>query len=114
MPMPPITPLRDMDSRAWSTATWAMPFMVQLVLGAMFLVLWLFGKAPPFTTHSAYAGERAWFLSGAAATAIASVLISGLLFTSRSSRIRGAALSIVGAGTVVLVGAIVFAFCALR
>lgn len=67
--MSTITRLRSLDSRAWTAATWTAPFTVQLVLGAMFIVLWLLGKMPPFTrydveTHSSYVGERAWLLVG--------------------------------------------------
>ncbi|PIJ31041.1 hypothetical protein BMW24_021610 [Mycobacterium heckeshornense] len=112
--MPSINSLRDLDSRVWSTATWALPFVVQLVLGAMFIVLWLLGKVPPFTTHSAYEGERAWFISGAAVTMVASAVVSGLLLTSRSPCVRGVALSAVGSGTIVLIGSIVYAIWELR
>lgn len=114
-----IARLRDLDSRAWSAATWAAPFTVQVVLGAMFIVLWLIGKTPPFTsynveTHSTAIGERAWLLTGAAITALVSVLVSGLFLSSRSSRARVAGLSIAGSAAVVLVGAIVYAFWFLR
>lgn len=111
--------LRDLDFRAWTAATWAAPFTVQLVLGAMFIVLWLLGKAPPFTsynveTHSTSVGERAWLLTGATVTALVSALVSGLLLSSQSSRARVAALSTAGSAAVVLVGAIVYAFWFLR
>jgi len=36
--MSTIARLRDLDSRAWTAATWAAPFTIQLVLGVMFLV----------------------------------------------------------------------------
>lgn len=112
---PPTSQLRDMDSRAWSTATLASPFMVQLVLGAMLIILWLLGKAPPFMTHSGtYSGERAWFLTAAAVSTLLWVPVSGLLFRSGSSRVRGVALSVVGSASIVLIGSVVFAFWALR
>lgn len=95
--MSTITRLRSLDSRAWTTATWSAPFTVQIELGAMFIVLWLLGKTPPFTrydieTHSTYVGGRAWLLAGAAVTALGSAPVSGLLLRSQSSRIRAVAL----------------------
>jgi hypothetical protein len=117
--MPSAAWLRDLDSRVWATATWATPFSVQLVLGAMFIALWLLGKVPPFTTynvvtHSTYVGERAWLLTGAVITALVSIPVSGLLLRSHSSRTRGVALSIVSSTAIVFIGAIIFAFWLLR
>lgn len=111
--------LRSMDSRAWTAATWAAPFTFQLVLGAMFIVLWLLGKMPPFTrydveTHSSHVSERVWLLVGAALTALLAVPVSGVLLRSQSSRVRATALSIAGSAAVVLVGAIIYAFWLLR
>jgi hypothetical protein len=112
--MPPITRLRDLDTLAWSTATWTTPLIVQLVLGAMFIALWLLGKAAPFMTHGSYSGERALLLTAAAVTALVSVAISGSLIMSRSSRVHGAAMSIAGSAAIVLIGSIGFAFWILR
>ncbi len=103
-----------MDSRAWSTATWAVPFVVQLVLGTMFIALWLLGKVPPFVTHSAYGGERIWFLAAAAVAVLVSVAVGGWLLTSRSLRVLGVAVSVAGSAVVVLVGTVVFGFWTLR
>jgi hypothetical protein len=111
---PTIARLRDLDSRAWSTATWAAPFIIQLVLAAMIIVLCLSGKVPPYVTNSSYSGGPAWFLAIAAVTTLVSVPISGLLLRSRSSRVRGMALSVMGSAAIVLIGAIAYAFCVIR
>ncbi|MGH3967956.1 MAG: hypothetical protein ACRDTV_07555 [Mycobacterium sp.] len=103
--MPLIAQLRDLDSRAWCTATWGAPFTVEIVVGAMVIVLWLLGKTQRFFPH-----DRAWFLTGTVITALASALTSGLLLTSASSRVRGIALSVAGSAVVVLVGGILLAF----
>jgi hypothetical protein len=112
--MSTIAHLRDLDSSVWSTATWAAPFIVQLVLGATIIALCLSGKVPPYLTNSSYSGGPVWFLTVPAVTALVSVPISGLLLRSRSSRVRGIALSIAGSAAIVLIGAIVFAFCVIR
>jgi hypothetical protein len=112
--MPTIARLRDLDSRAWSTATWAVPFMFQLVSGTMFIALWLLGKAPYFMTHNAETGGRAWLLTAAAVTALIWVPVSGLLLMSRSSRVRGIGMGVAGSVAIVLIGTIVFAFWILR
>jgi hypothetical protein len=80
----------------------------------MLIALWLLGKAPFFIPHSADAGERAWFLTATAVTALILVPISGLLLRSRSSRTRGVAVSVAGSVAIVLIGTIAFAFWVLR
>jgi hypothetical protein len=112
--MSPIARLRGLDARAWSTATWAVPFMFQLVLGAMFIALWLLGKMPYFMAHNADTGGRAWLLTAAALAALIWVPVSGLLLGLRSSRLRGVGLSVVGSIAIVFIGTIIFAFWILR
>jgi hypothetical protein len=114
MLIPLINQLRDPDSRFWPTATWAVPFMFQLVLGAMLLALWLLGKVPYFTAHNADTGGRAWLLTAASVAALIWVPVSGLLIRSRSSRIRGIGMSVAGSVVIVLIGTVVFAFWILR
>jgi hypothetical protein len=104
--MPSIAQLRDLDSHTWRTATWSAPFTVELVVGAMVIVLWLLGKTEYF-----FAPDRAWFLTGTVITAVVSALTSGLLLTSSSSRVRGLGLSVAGSTAVVLAGGIIVAFC---
>lgn len=114
MLMPLITRLPDLDSRFWLTATWAAPFMFQLVLGAMLIALWLLGKVPYFMAHSADAGGRARFLTAAAVAALIWVPVSGLLLISRSPRVRGIGMGATGSVVIVLIGTIIIAFWVLR
>ncbi len=73
------------------------------------VVLWLVGKSPAFAVH-----ERTWLLTGAMGTAIASLAISCALLASRSSHLRGAALSIAGSSVIVLAGCVAYGFLVLR
>ena len=66
--------LRDFDARAWRTATVSAPFVVQGVLGLLFVNIWLLGKWP-FPTHSAYGGECTLALTATVTTAVESLLI---------------------------------------
>ncbi len=112
--MTSIVRLRELDSRAWSTATWAAPLAVQLVLGAMVIALVLLGKVPAYLTTSDRTGGPAWFLGIATATVLTSALVGGLLFRSRSPRVQGIALSIAGSAAVALIGVITFALWVIR
>lgn len=96
--------LRDLDERAWRTATWASPFTVQLVVGVIVGVSWLVGK---FAWSPHGFGQYA---IGAAVTFLPLAAISGVLFTRRSFRAQGMAISIVGSFVVALVGATVYGF----
>lgn len=107
--MPPIAGLRDMDDRAWSTATWTAPIIAPLVLGTMFILLWLLGKLPVFPVH-----ECAWFIAGAVVTPLISTPVSIAMLTSSSSRIRGLALSIIGSSVVVVIGGVIAGFLVFR
>jgi hypothetical protein len=106
--MPSIARLRGLDDHAWRTATWSGPFVAPVLLGAMIAVLWLLGKLPVFEVH-----ERPWFLTGVVATTIVSLAIGLGLLASRSSPLRGVALSIVGSSVIVLIGSFVY-FLGLR
>jgi hypothetical protein len=105
--------VRDLDARAWRTATWSAPFVVQAVVGVLLIVMWLLAKWP-FATHDPYRGERAWMLTATVITTLASLAISGVLMRSGSSRRRGLSLGVAGAAAVVLIGGIVFAYLILR
>lgn len=96
--------LSDLDSRAWSTATWASPFTTQLVLAGLIAISWLFGKAP--TALHGFAS----FLAGAATTFLLCLVATVLLFSSSSSRARGIGISILGSFVIVLIGGIVYGF----
>jgi hypothetical protein len=113
MPMPSGATLREFDARAWSTATWSAPFVVQLVVGVLLVVMGLLGKWP-FATHGAHAGARPWLLTATVIATLVSLVISGVLLGSQSSRRRGLGLSVAGSSAVVLVGGVLFAFWALR
>jgi hypothetical protein len=107
--MPTIARLRDLDDHAWTTATWSAPFIGPVVLGGMFVLLWLLGKLPALAIH-----ERAWFITGAVATVIVSAPVVGAMSRSRSSRVRGLALSLAGSSVIVLVGGTIASFLIFR
>lgn len=101
------------DARAWRTATWSAPFVVQLILAMLLVAMWLLGKWP-FDTHSAYAGERAWMLTSTVLTTLVSLLIGATFLRSTSRRNRGLGISIVSCSAVVLAGGTAFAYLVLR
>lgn len=101
------------DARAWRTATWSAPFVVQLILGVLLVAMWLLGKWP-FDTHSAYAGERAWMLAATVITAVVSLLVGVALLKSGSPRNRGLGISVMSCSAVVLAGGTLFANLVLR
>lgn len=100
---------RDLDEDVWRTATWSAPFVVQLVVGVQFAVMWLLAKSV-FPTRGVYEGERAWLVIAAVITTLLSLGIAALLWRSPSSRRRGLGLSTAGASATALLGSIVFAF----
>ncbi len=110
MQMPSVARMRDLDSRSWSTATWTIPFTTQLVLGVAGIIFWSLGKATYFNDSH----ERCWFLTAAIATALVSLPTGFACLASRSSRIRGVAVSIMGASVVVFSGIVIYAFWILR
>lgn len=112
MPMPSLARMRDLDARAWSTATWSAPFIVQLVLAALVIMMWLLTKWP-FTTDRAYPGE-ACTLTATVITTLVSLAISGVLLTSPSSRRRGLSLSIAGSSAAVFIGGVIWALWVYR
>lgn len=97
----------------WRTATWSAPFVVQPILAALLIVMWLLGKRP-FHSHSAYAGERAWMMTSTAVTTLTALLLSATLLRSPSPRNRGLGLSIAACSVVVLAGGTIFAYLVLR
>lgn len=109
MHMPPVDRMRR-DEQAWRTATWAVPFIVQIVVALNFMILWLLGKASCFANEH----ERAWFLTGTAITVLVTSPIAGFLLRSHSSRVRGVALAIGASSAIMAIGAIVYGFWILR
>jgi hypothetical protein len=103
-----ISRARDVDARAWSAATWATPFVTQLLLALVVATSWMVGKV--FVgAHGALL-----FLSAAAVVLIVSAATCGALLRSASPRARGVALSVAGSYVVVFLGGIVYGFWVLR
>jgi hypothetical protein len=94
-----------LDSRTWSAATWAAPFTVQLLVGALAVVMLLLAKAGCFPTS-----DRAWFLTATVITAVIAALTSGALVRSSSWRVRGLGLSLGGSAAVILAGGTLVGF----
>lgn len=111
--MPSFTRVTALDARAWRTATWSAPFVIQLILATLLVAMWLLGKWP-FETHSAYAGERAWMLTSTVITTLAALLIGVAFLRSPSPRNRGLGVSIASCSVVVLAGGTIFAYLFLR
>ena len=61
-PMPSVARIRHLDTQAWRTATWSAPFVVQLVVAALLILMWLLGKWT-FAQHSTFEAERALLLT---------------------------------------------------
>ncbi|MEB4209207.1 hypothetical protein [Mycobacterium sp. 94-17] len=101
----------NLDERAWRTATWSAPFVVQIVLGLLLITMWLLGKA--FTTESG-SSERTWMLTATAITTLVSLTFGAELMQSPSPRNRGLGLSVAASSAVVLAGAGIFAYLNLR
>jgi hypothetical protein len=110
--MPPFPRVRDLDSRAWRTATLSAPFVVQIVLGLLLTTMWALGKGP-FTTAGGHS-ERGWMLTSTTIATLVSLALAAALLRSPSPRIRGLALSSAGSSAIVLIGGIVYAYLVLR
>jgi hypothetical protein len=94
--------VRDLSSTAWASATWATPFVTQILLAMVIACSWLLGKV----FVGAHGGLL--FLFGAAAVLIPSGLAAIALRRSASPRANGLALSIAGSYSVVLVGGLLY------
>lgn len=113
MSEPVPTLVRGFDDRAWRTATWSAPLLVQAVLAMQLLFMWALGKWP-FATHSAHEGESAWMLTAAVCTMATSSVLVAVLAKSPNPRRRALALSLGCCSATVFFGAIVFASVLLR
>ncbi|BBY17725.1 hypothetical protein MLIT_33170 [Mycolicibacterium litorale] len=100
--MTALTRLNNLDSRAWSTATWSAPFVTQLVLALVIVTSWLLGKWHPGTNGAIL------FLISAAVVFVLGAVLCAALTRSASARARGLALSLAGSFAVVLVGGLVY------
>lgn len=110
--MPSFPRVRDLDNRAWRTATLSVPFVVQIVLGLLLLAMWLLGKGL-YTTEGGHS-ERGWMLAAAVVTTLVSLALAAALLRSPSPRNRGLALSIAASSAVVLIGGTLYAYLVLR
>ena len=104
MRMPSLAWVRDLDGRAWRTATWSAPLLVQAVLGVLFLAMWALGQWP-FATHNTYERERAWMLAATGCTMLTSLVFCAALMKSSAPRHRALALSLACTSVAVLIGA---------
>jgi hypothetical protein len=104
--MPSFAQLRDLDSRAWSTATWTIPFITQLDLAAVIVIAWLLGKR----IHEGFA----LFLISVTVTTLMSVVAVGFLLRSPSPRAHGVAISIIGTSLIVAAGGLLYGTWILR
>jgi len=95
--------LHDLDSRAWSAATWSAPLMTQLVLALIIATSWLLGTSFP-------GSGAVLFVVSAAAVFVLCAVVTVVLIRSPSSRARGIALSVAGSFAVVVVGGVVYGF----
>lgn len=109
--MPSFLRGRELDARAWRTATLSAPFVVQIVLGLLLATMWLLGKGP-FTTSSGHS-ERGWMLTSVAITTAVSLTVAAVLLPSLSPSKRGLSLSVAASSAVVLIGGIVYAYLVL-
>ncbi|MGB8404695.1 MAG: hypothetical protein WCE30_11605 [Mycobacterium sp.] len=96
------TPLREIDARCWSAATWAVPFVIQVELAAVVVVAWLAGKR----IHDGFVQ----FLIGIAVTVLVAVVTVSVLRRSPSLRAQGIAIGIVGTVATVFVSGLLYGF----
>lgn len=104
--------VRDLDARAWRTATLSAPFIVQIVLGLLLATMWALGKGV-FTTESGH-GERGLVLTAVVITTLVCLALAAALLRSSAPRNRALALSIAGSSAAVVIGGIVYAYLVLR
>jgi hypothetical protein len=97
--------LQNSTDRSWAAATWSAPFTMELVTGALALVLWALRR-----TDLLAGSARAWFLTGVLITALLSALLSWMLCRSSSGQIRGVGLSVAGSAAILVPVGIVVAF----
>jgi hypothetical protein len=95
---------RNVDARVWSTATWAAPFTIQVVLGVAIAISWLLGK------NVSNLHGFAQYATGMVATLLLSAAVSAPLFMSRSPRAQGVAISIAGSFAISVIGGVLYGF----
>lgn len=98
------TELERRATKAWSTATWSAPVVVQLILALVIVISWRLGKALT-GIHG-----PVQFLLAAAIVALLSAAVSVPLLRSGSPRARGLGLSIAASYAVVFFAIVVFGY----
>jgi hypothetical protein len=96
--------LRNFDDDVWRIATWAAPFIIQVVLGVAIAISWLLGK------YISNLHGFAQYASGTVTTLLLSAAVSAPLFMSNSPRAQGVAISIVGSLVVSVIGGVLYGF----
>lgn len=100
---------RHWDERVWSVATRSAPLIIQLVLGVLFLAMWLLGKSA-FVPQDTIENLRVTLLVATAIAFGVALAIGGVLVSRESSTARGIGLGVAVSGIVVLVGGVGYAF----
>ena len=93
---------RDVAPRAWAVATWAVPFVTQILLAVAIAASWLLGKV------FVGAPGAMLFLASAAVVLVVSAATAAVFLRSASPRAQGLALGIAGSYAVVLIGGLLY------
>lgn len=91
-------PVAAPRSSLWSTATWSVSLLTQVILGLIVAIARLLGAWWPGVKGSLL------FAFAAAVTLVLTAVLSALLIRSPSERYQGTALGIMGSYAIVLVG----------
>ena len=100
---------RRLDQRVWTVATWSIPFVVQLVTGAVLIAMWLIGKWTPLQPNTS-AGTRSTLLTAIGIAVGIFLVVAAALVTRSSSTTRGVGLGTAASAAIVLIGGVVYAF----
>jgi hypothetical protein len=104
---PPAT--RRLDQRVWAVATWSIPFVIQLVTGAVLIAMWLIGKWTPLQPNTS-AETRSTLLIGIGIAVVIFLAVAAALVTRPSSTTRGVGLGTAASAAIILIGGVVYAF----
>lgn len=94
--------LRESDRQIWTAATWAAPFVVQIVVGVAIAATWMVGRYGP-DVHG-----FSQYVIGVSVMLLVAVVVGGPLLASRSPRAKGLAVSVFGASGITIVGGVVY------
>lgn len=96
------------NERMWTVATWALPFVIQVVLGVLLISMWLLGKSG--LHNDTFAGQRTVLLFATAIAVMIALVAAAAVFTRASSTARGIGLGTAASAAVVAIRAVVYAF----